>query len=246
MKKLCVVAAILAATGASAADLNSGVLAQPEGYRWEGAYVGGNIGGTWANGKAFGEEQIWSMTSGEVSNALSSSFTGGVQIGYNYQIGKLVVGVEGDLNYGGSSSKSEYTANYFSPMYSSFYNVSAEAGVEAYGSLRARLGLAFNQNMMVYATGGLAVGYVKASYSSTFFSSGTVYGSPYYTLNNSSFKVGWVAGAGLEYSLNRKWSLRGEALYMSLGSADLDIGFYQDLTGDIEMGVARAGLNYQF
>lgn len=54
MKGWYVFAAMAVAGSASAAEINSGVLQPPGGHRWEGAYIGGNIGGTWTNGDSFG------------------------------------------------------------------------------------------------------------------------------------------------------------------------------------------------
>lgn len=245
MKKLCAVAAVLAATGASAADLNSGVLAPPEGNRWEGAYAGGNIGGAWTNGKAFGETEL-SAAYGYVATAtLNSSVTGGLQAGYNYQIGKIVLGFEGDIALGGASTKTSVTSTaYISPWSSN--SATANVSIDWYGSLRVRLGLSPSKNFLVYATGGIAFGQISTSYSSIIYNympnTAFTNGVP----EKSNIQVGWIAGAGAEYALSRSWSLRAEALYMSLGSVEAKPAYGTAVSGDIEMGVARAGVNYQF
>src|ERR1700730_7767890 len=72
-------------------------------YNWTGFYVGGHIGGAWSN-----------TTVADVSTPLAvfafpatrigvsgSGFLGGVQLGYNWQTGPWVFGVQGDFAWSG-------------------------------------------------------------------------------------------------------------------------------------------------
>ncbi len=90
--------------GASAADLGPVRRAPPQApaayvpappvFSWTGFYIGGNLGAAWTQGKAsdsFGNS--W-------SNSQQAVFTGGGQVGANYQFNWLVVGVEGDFEAG--------------------------------------------------------------------------------------------------------------------------------------------------
>jgi outer membrane immunogenic protein len=64
-------------------------------YNWTGFYVGANIGGGWAN------TQLTELATNAAWNNTHSSFIGGGQLGYNYQISNFVVGVEWTYDWGG-------------------------------------------------------------------------------------------------------------------------------------------------
>jgi outer membrane immunogenic protein len=96
-------------------------------YNWIGPYIGVNLGYQW--GSANG------------SNAHPSGIMGGVQGGYNWQIGQLVLGGETDLQL--SDANDRFAAWKFSNPW--------------FGTVRGRVGYAMN-NVMLYATFGLAYG----------------------------------------------------------------------------------------
>lgn len=245
MRGLWLFVAVVATSSASAGDLSSGVVPPSDGYRWEGAYVGGSIGGAWTNGESFGAASFSGGSGFSVESQLNSSFTGGVQAGYNYQIGKIVVGFEGDISYGGAGSETSLFYNQQSGSSFNYIDISVSAKLDWYSSLRLRVGLAPNNNILVYATGGLAVGQITMSEDGVSIHS---YGwsVPFVPYSSKTINVGWIAGAGAEYSIDKAWSLRAEALYMSLGTAQMPAPYSAGYSGDIEMGVARAGLNYMF
>lgn len=246
MRGLYFCAAMLAAGGASAAEVNSGVLQPPGGYRWEGAYIGGNIGGTWTNGDSFGIGTVSSSAYSTLKESQTSTVTGGAQVGYNYQVGKLVVGAEADVNFNGASTRTFASYSYNYPYSSNYSQAEYKASVDWYSSARVRVGLSPNPNFLVYATAGIAFGQVSLSTSSFGFSQPPYVFYPGANLSSNSILAGWIAGAGAEYALGPAWSVRAEALYMSLGTADLHIANGFSASGDIEMGVVRGGVNYQF
>jgi outer membrane immunogenic protein len=100
-------------------------------YSWAGPYIGGNIGYAW----------------GDISNngADPSGITGGIQGGYNWQVGQFVFGGEADIQLSGASDT--FAAWKFSNPW--------------FGTLRGRAGFAMN-NILIYGTGGLAFGSVRA------------------------------------------------------------------------------------
>ena len=59
-------------------------------YNWSGFYIGANLGGAWANGSL-------NIPGNNLYGGLTE-FIGGVQAGYNFQAGHLLVGVEGDFD----------------------------------------------------------------------------------------------------------------------------------------------------
>src|SRR4051794_7745562 len=121
---------------------------------------------------------------GTVDNNLAkpSGLLGGVQAGYNWQSGPLVYGVEGDLQLNGAEDT-------FAPW--KFSN-------PWFGTVRGRVGYAFN-NVLIYATGGLAYGSLRAE---TF------------GLSESHTNAGWTAGVGGEFGIAQNWTAKIEYLYV--------------------------------
>ena len=95
---------------ASAADMPTkapvGPVVMP--FSWSGLYVGVNLGGGWGNSTgdldSFSSSFAPSVAGGAVPGSLgvkSSGVIGGGQIGYNWQTGPLVFGVETDIQGSG-------------------------------------------------------------------------------------------------------------------------------------------------
>jgi outer membrane immunogenic protein len=131
-----------------------------------------------------------------------AGFIGGVHAGYNAQFdGGFVVGLETDLDYS-SFSKNKTVTDGDVVTRAKFKN-------EWDGSTRARVGYAFD-NILPYLTGGVAYGDQKVSVAGV--------GS------NSDTRVGWTAGAGVEYAIDQNWIVRGEARYIDLGDKTVSLG----------------------
>jgi len=166
-------------------------------YNWTGAYAGVNLGYQW----------------GTVTNTPGSpsGIMGGGQIGYNWQSGQFVFGGETDLQ---ASSASDTFAPYkFSNPW--------------FGTLRARVGVAFN-NVLLYATGGLAYGDLKGEFLG---------------LTETKTEFGWTGGIGAEYGFLPNWSVKAEYLYMDLGSRAFSI---TGADNALHANMVRLGLNYHF
>ncbi len=165
---------------------------------WAGPYLGGNIGYAW----------------GSVDNnpTKPSGFVGGVQAGYNWQTGAFVFGVEGDLQATGADDT-------FAPW--KFSN-------PWFGTVRGRAGYAFVNNFLVYATGGLAFGELRAE---TF------------GLSETHTNAGWTAGVGAEFLFAPQWSAKVEYLYVDLANSNFTV---TGASNGYRFGVLRAGINYHF
>ena len=124
-----VTATALLAAPAIAADLNRGYGPAPySAFSWAGPYLGANIGGQFASVSNSGADPI--------------GFMGGLQVGYNWQSGQFVYGVEGDIQFSGADDT----------------NGGRKFSNPWFGTVRGRLGYAWTSNMLLYATGGLAYG----------------------------------------------------------------------------------------
>jgi outer membrane immunogenic protein len=245
MKKILLssVALICLTAGAMAADLPSRrfapgpapapMFAAVPVFTWTGFYVGVNAGWGWGTnnrGSVFGLNG--SIFSG---NERDSGFVGGGQLGYNMQFGSFVAGVEADLQFadmGGS--------NGFVQQNGTWYNTGA-SGLDYFGTVRARLGLAMDR-ALIYATGGFAYGGGDNG-------NGCFVGAVAFDCNNDDTSTGWTLGGGVEYAVTNNVTVKVEGLYVNLDRGD-DDGLFQ--TGvfnnrdDLEFGVVRAGLNYKF
>jgi outer membrane immunogenic protein len=233
----CIV--LLVSTFARAADL--GGYAPPRqpipadalpALMWTGLYVG--LNGGYSGSREFTHETSTGPYDGanlEHFGSRTRGFTGGGQIGYNYQMGHLVFGLEADFNYIDLSRT----------MNSRSGAVTEDVSGQFVGTVRPRVGLAFGPALF-YATGGLAYGSIDT----------TITGNTGNTLSasNTDWRVGWVAGGGLEYALSRNWSIRAEYLHTDLGRVDisgvaLDTNTYtwRDHLTD---NVIRLGVNFRF
>ncbi len=227
MKKIFLTSTILGATamlalasGASAADLPRKSAPQQfvqplPIFTWTGFYVGINGGYLFDTGG--------SRQSGE-------GFSIGGTVGYNYQIGNIVVGLEGDLAYVEQNNRNSFAFG--------AGNGFGSNDMTYFGTVRGRLGFAFDR-FLVYGTGGLA--FADQNNNSNFGGFGR---------SSNDVQFGYTIGAGLEYALTNNWSVKAEYLYYDLGSSRNSTfvagpGFFTN-NSDNRGSVVRAGINYRF
>jgi outer membrane immunogenic protein len=151
-------------------------------YNWTGPYIGLNAGGGWGRSD-------FSAPFASGSFDVSGGMIGGT-LGYNWQSGAAVFGVEGDLDWSNLRGGAACGA------------VSCSVRNSWLGTVRGRLGYAMDR-VMPYVTGGLAVGNIRTNVAG--FGSG------------SSTKAGWTLGAGVEFALAGPWTAKVEYLYADLG-----------------------------
>ncbi|SDA16930.1 outer membrane immunogenic protein [Methylobacterium sp. UNC378MF] len=205
-------------------------------FTWTGFYAGVNAGYAFPTASGgFTDPTYGAVTGG----GRSGGFAGGGQIGYNYQVtpgAGVVVGLETDIQ-GTAFAKADATYLGTAPYYS------VRPALDYFGTVRARLGYAFDR-VLVYGTGGLAYGGGSRS---------AYAGSYPYTLPSTD-RTGYAAGGGVEYALTEKLSAKVEALYLHLGRGSVASTYYNASVpayygaGKQDSGFAlvRAGLNYRF
>ncbi|MBS7699501.1 MULTISPECIES: porin family protein [unclassified Chelatococcus] len=281
-KSSCVALAVVAAGGASAlaADLPSRtvvpvapVVVVPL-FTWTGFYAGINAGyGGGTNDNHDRYDPYTGVLYGDDSS--NGGFIGGGQIGYNYQFGQFVAGVEADIQYadlGSSRNNNDWAYSYAAYYYGQgnagwpYYGPNGrDNSVEWFGTVRARLGVAFDR-VLVYATGGFAYGGGDNKHNDGYYGGQeAAFGYPWYYggRRGSSNSGGWVVGGGLEYAFTDSLTAKLEGLYVNLGSDKNNDGDYlyaynyanpavypyyygTQRKNDREFGVVRAGLNYKF
>ena len=183
-------------------------------YNWTGFYLGANGGGGWGN-------SWWNAPSTTVN--MSGGQVGGTA-GYNLQMGNAVFGLEGDLDW---SSMRGTATSALCP------NGSCTTSNSWLSTVRGRLGYAFG-GVMPYATGGLAVGDIKAS-------------APGFGGIDTT-NAGWTLGGGIEVALPGNWTAKAEYLHVDLGSANCggSCGIPAGNNVSMQENLVRGGLNYRF
>lgn len=153
---------------------------------------------------------------------------GGGQIGYNYQTGAFVWGVETDFQ--GADIKGDQTASgsvLQDPFSSAFVNVTGTGRqkIDWFGTLRGRMGWVPVNTLLIYATGGLAYGHTETDVSFSASSNNIFVPCPCTgstAVNASNTLTGWTVGGGLEWMFAPQWSVKGEYLYYDLGTVTID------------------------
>lgn len=184
-------------------------------YTWTGFYAG--INGGWGFGSS-----DWSNVAGTNSFDIDGGLVGGT-VGYNWQRGQWVFGLEGDIDW--SDIRGTTTT---APC----IGIACETRNTWLATARGRIGYSFGR-FMPYLTAGGAFGDVKMS--TTAFASQT------------DTRAGWTAGGGVEFALMGPWSAKVEYLYVDLGDETCNAANCGVATNvDFTSSIVRAGLNYRF
>ena len=231
-------------------------------FTWTGAYFGINAGYISSDRGLVNVGGLNGVAAGNIATGArpasvrleSDGFTGGGQIGYNYQVGNFVLGVEADAAYtdldrtvGVVGTTGALTAH--------------RSSLDYLGTVRGRVGLAFDR-VLVYGTGGFAYGNVNSS-GLYFAPAGS--GVLQFAGRSDRMETGWAAGGGIEYALptesflnffrSSAVTIKAEGLYYDLGRRN--VGIFNTGAGPaVNPGyvarfenngfIARAGINYKF
>ena len=220
-------------------------------FTWSGMYVGVNAGYGFGGEGNTTTSPLNAAASSFINSGISAGgakleregFVGGGQIGYNYQVGALVLGVETDFQYTDLSKTA--TANLPGGNFSSY-----RTSMDYLGTVRGRVGYAMDR-WMIYATGGLAYGDV---YNRHYDGNA---GGILFAGSKSETKAGYAVGAGVEYAMPAfNWggsaaTVKVEYMYYDLGkqgvtsvSAGGTPFFHNRFENDGH--IVRAGLNWKF
>jgi len=246
MKKIYLLLAAMVATMAAgsiawATDLPVKAPAAPAlvhaPYTWAGLYIGGNLGGGWADHTT---DATLAGATLYTFNTKPSGVVGGGQIGYNWQWNKLVLGLEADIQ--GSNQKG--TANTNFTLATIPFTTSVTERLDWFGTLRGRIGYAWDRNL-IYFTGGWAYGHHNATTTTAVPAAGI----SATTSGSRDLTNGWTVGGGWEWAFADRWSAKVEYLYIDFGSDSGNtptVGTLTVNTNHLTDNVVRAGLNYKF
>jgi opacity protein-like surface antigen len=250
---LCVALWGLASNSAQAGGPENINRSVPGFYDWAGLYAGIHAGGL-ANYSDISDPLGPSLFGN--ANHATGGFAGG-QIGYNFQDGHLVYGFEADVSLPDIEGTSTCSS-----LSGSFVNSNCRAGIDAFGTLAARLGTVFGPGGrgLLYGKAGAAWydgDLDLATNDSTLGEKGNFYG----VRKNALSHWGWTVGAGVEYALTGNWSAKAEYDYANFGrqSVTLTPSAFLDNDGDVvelaserrgrlsnDFHAFKIGLNYHF
>jgi len=266
-------------------------------YEWTGFYVGGftGYGDRWssgsialsASGSATGDivdlilaDPVHRAALASIPSAVELDPDGliaGGQIGYDHQVGRIVLGAEADFfaaGIEGRESKSQ-TQALVDPVTTVVgtvrSDVSAQQKLEWFSTVRGRLGYTLIDTLLLYATGGFALGEASSSVIVSQAGCAELIGvDPRLCFTGSAngraseVLTGWTVGAGAEYAFAANWSFRGEFLHYDLGDlsyrvapvtlpVDFNPGAPQGAStvsvkarSEFEGDIIRAGITYRF
>jgi outer membrane immunogenic protein len=249
------VALTVLATAASAADMAPSYAKAPPMaaavYNWTGFYVGLNAGadtvGTGFNVTANNIPPAGLDQHRYISEQQrKTGFIGGGQIGYNWQTGMSVFGIEADAQWTSNKVSAE---TIFDPFFHGKGGATFSSNLDWLVTVRGRAGIAATPALLLYVTGGVAVGGFNINYSNTH----SIFPPPVvrFTASGNDTKVGWTAGFGAEYALGGGWSVKGEYLRVNFDDASITVtNVTTALSGPVKVNtdidIIRAGVNYKF
>lgn len=248
MKKLLLSSLVLAALAigsANAADLGRPLPAPVPipayvPFGWTGFYIGGNAGVAWSPKGEF-SDSLGNFFDGA---SQSTVFTGGGQVGANYQINYwLVVGVEADFNW--LSDHNNKSNGVFIPAVG---NVQVAADSRWLTTLAARVGVVAAENALFYVKGG--GGWLS---NNEFTVSNETSGASFSGSNNN-FNGGWLVGGGIEYAFAPNWTAKVEYDFLAVSNTSFTVpagtlGFPSGdtfTTNNRDLQMLTVGFNYLF
>ncbi len=192
----------------------------PPVYNWSGFYFGVNGGYGWGN-------LGWTPPSGSAHNTTANGGIFGATLGFNYQVGAFVWGVEGDFDWSGINGSTA----------TAICNASGncQTGNTWLSTLRGRAGFAVDR-ILFYGTAGGVFGNDQTTIGGT---------------KTTHQQAGWTAGAGVEVAFAENWTAKIEYLYAELGTGTVTcVSACGPVPIPISVGLndnlIRAGVNYKF
>ena len=202
-KSAALVALLAMPIAANAADLHvkaPPAPPPPPPFSWNGFYIGGDLGGVWANGNV--TDNLFGLS----ASASRSGFIGGGEVGYNYQVNNVVFGIEGNFDWTSLSA----TGN--GAVIPAVGALQASANTNWVTTVAGRLGIAADRALFYVKGGG---GWVGNSASITNLTTGA-------SISASNTNSGWLIGGGVEWAFASNWSAKIEYDYLGLRSWTLN------------------------
>jgi opacity protein-like surface antigen len=207
---------------------------------WTGLYVGGHMGGGWSNDHWFDPFGPTLSEKGGLNAAGFGDIThgtgplGGGQIGFNWQTGPWVFGLQADAS--GADLHGENTC------FSGLGGVNCQRVVNALGTLAGRVGYGWNRSLVYVKSGGA---WANTAYSLNANTNALTLGSGTTRVNEG----GWTIGGGIEYAFTDHWTVLAE--YDHIGMPGRSVSFPTIADGTTisvrqSIEIFKLGMNYKF
>jgi outer membrane immunogenic protein len=172
----------------------------------------------------------------------------GGQVGYNWQTGMSVFGIEADAQGMGNKFAAD-TAPFGDPFFNGKGRFAQfSSSIDWLVTVRGRAGIAATPALLLYVTGGVAVASANIKYNSVSAFAPSVVIATY---SGNDVRAGWTAGIGAEYALGGGWSAKAEYLRVNFDNFSVNFSVpAQNLAGPVkvntDLDIVRAGFNYKF
>jgi opacity protein-like surface antigen len=224
-------------------------------YHWTGLYAGVNAGYginsddvnlTPASANAATAIAVGDSPASE--SVRDAGFLAGGQIGYNWQTGGTVWGIETDLDWAQISGSTATTSTL------DFFTTTVDKNLSWLGTTRARVGTLARNNLLLYVTGGVAYGGTELAFDQRIAGVNCPFNFTCSTGSVSKTKVGWTVGTGLEWAVTNRATFKAEYLFVDLGSTSLTstdtataglAPFIYGVSTKFQDNIVRLGLNYK-
>ena len=240
-------------------------------WSWNGFYIGGNVGYSW--GRSDTDVEYFSTVTGLPIAPPAGSITSqkfnmngwlaGGQVGYNIQSNNWVYGIEIDGQWTGQKGDANFLCAAvavsagpclpgltFLPGGVTGAALSLEEKLQWFVTVRGRVGVLAQPSTLLYVTGGLAFGSVKAN--GVLASTNAQLVATSLAFSDKDTNAGWTVGAGIEHRIAGNWTAKLEYLYMDLGTFHYTVAFPAAPTigarinSDVTDHIVRIGLNYKW
>lgn len=232
-------AVLIAAGSAMAADMPAkapvykAAPAVAAAYNWTGFYLGGHVGYGWARDQ-WQQYNAAGLAITETTTFNSKGALGGLQLGYNFQTGPWVWGIEGEYSWANlKGDRRDLPGTFLCNT-----GFACATNVRSVADVALRLGYAWNTTLLYLKVGGA---WARETYSFP------IVGGTGDLANVSDTRSGWLGGIGVEYGFTPNWSAKLEYDYIGMGAkheifapGGFDIRIGQNIQA------VKLGVNYRF
>jgi outer membrane immunogenic protein len=193
-------------------------------YNWTGFYLGGHVGLGWGD-KTWTNPLVPLSITWDVDGWLA-----GGQLGFDYQMGSIVIGVGGDFSW------SDINGTTTNPLCAG-PGAACRTDINWIVMLTGRLGYTWGPGLL-YVKGGAA--WADEDHRAYVIATNATIATASHTIG------GWTVGVGGEWMFNPNWSAKVEYNYIDLGSDTVTFSNATVLQIDNQLHLVKLGLNYRF
>jgi len=217
---------------------------------WTGFYIGAFAGATLGTAD-------WGYVGGEVAPHIGG-FLGGADVGYDWQTGKWVLGVVGDIagtnTRGGMACNAGGATNGIAPPFipGPMFLTTCNARANWIGDVAARFGYTWDRALLYVKAGGAWTNerFTAVCTNTASNNSSVQCTNPASALTTgfaaSTNRAGWLIGYGAQFALTKNWSAKAEANYISFGDTNVIASDGSALRVGMHVWEEKIGLDYRF